>query len=737
MPFKSKARGRLLIIPCRRISYTIMAVTTNTHMVTVATELNAKLWQIQGALKLLDDGATVPFISRYRKEATGNLDEVQILTVRDRITVLRELDKRREAILSSLTEQEVLTPELEKAVRAAETLSRLEDIYLPYRPKRRTRGTIAKERGLEPLAQLLFNQKCSDPAQEAAKYVDPEKEVPDTEAALAGARDIIAEWINEDTEARAQMRRFFKQSGRLISKVVKKKEEDAAKYRDYFSLEESASRAPSHRILAVFRGAQEGFLTLKVLPPEEEALELLKKRLVSGTGEASGQVALAAEDSYKRLMGPSLENELKAELKTYADEEAIRVFASNLRELLLAPPMGGRATLGVDPGLRTGCKIVCLNAQGDLLHNETIYPLPPKSDTAGSAKRINTLVKEYGIQAVAVGNGTGGREALSFIEGLGLQGVIVTLVNESGASVYSASKTAREEFPDQDLTVRGSVSIARRLMDPLAELVKIDPKSIGVGQYQHDVDQRQLKKSLDDVVSSCVNAVGVDVNTASKELLSYVSGLNSKTAKALVEYRNSNGAFGNRETVLKAPGLGTKSFEQCAGFLRIPGGKNPLDASAVHPERYVLVEQMARDLGASVDDLIKQQELRRKINLRNYISDDTGMPTLKDIMAELEKPGRDPREEFSVFSFAEGVETMEDLQTGMELPGVVTNVTNFGAFVDIGVHQDGLVHISQLADHFVHDPREEVKVNQKVKVRVVDVDISRKRIALSMKEPTA
>jgi len=703
------------------------------NILIVAKELNIKAEQVASVVKLLSEDSTVPFIARYRKEVTGNLDEVAIIAIRDRIELLAELDKRREAIIKSLTEQEKLTPELEQQVMEAGTLSKLEDIYLPYRPKRRTRGMIAKEKGLEPLAEILFAQGEPDPDTEAVKYVDTDKGVSSPADALQGARDIIAEWINENSEAREEMRTFFTRKASMSSKVVKGSEKDGTKYRDYFEWNEPVKDAPSHRILALLRGSDEGHLLIHFLPDEEEAVSLLERKFVKKGSPAAGVIAEAVKDSYKRLMGPSMENDLRSDLKKKADDEAIRVFAENVKELLLASPLGEKSVLALDPGLRTGCKLVCLSRQGNLVYNDAIYPLEPYNKKEESAKKIKELCAKYKIEAIAIGNGTGGREALAFCKSIGLENLIITMVNESGASVYSASDVARREFPEQDVTVRGAVSIGRRLMDPLAELVKIDPKSIGVGQYQHDVDQKDLKKSLDDAVMSCVNAVGVEVNTASGELLKYVSGLSPRMADAIVKYRSEKGAFRNREELKKVSGMGPKTFEQAAGFLRIRNGENPLDSSAVHPESYSIVQKMAEDLSCSVSDLISNSSLRQKIRLEKYVTDIIGIPTLKDIMSELEKPGRDPRKEFELFSFKEGVNEISDLEKGMVLSGVVTNVTAFGAFVDIGVHQDGLVHISHLADKFVENPHSFIKVNQKVQVTVIDVDAERKRIALSMK----
>jgi uncharacterized protein len=611
----------------------------------------------------------------------------------------------------------------------------LEDIYLPYRPKRRTRATVAKEKGLEPLAQRLFTQDDIDPLAEAAAFVDPEKGVDSAEDALAGARDIIAEWVNEDQTARARMRDFYSSKAVFKSKVIPEKEAEGIKYKDYFDWEEPVSTAPSHRILALRRGEKEGFLTLRILPPEDEALDILDSLFVKGEGRASEQVKMSAHDSYKRLLSPSMETEIRLSTKKRADEEAIRVFVENLRQLLFAPPLGQKNVLAIDPGFRTGCKVVCLDRQGKLLHTETIYPLQSEKGAADAGSKILGICERFHIEAIAVGNGTAGRETETFIRSLDLpKNIQVVMVNESGASVYSASEVAREEFPDQDVTVRGAVSIGRRLMDPLAELVKIDPKSIGVGQYQHDVDQGALKNSLDDVVVSSVNRVGVEANTASKQLLTYISGLGPQLAKGIVEYRNEHGPFQSREGLKQVPRLGPKAFEQAAGFLRIRDGENPLDRSAVHPESYPIVDAMARDLGCSVLDLMREEKLRERINLKQYISEKVGLPTLNDILSELSKPGRDPREQFETFKFAEGVEKIEDVKPGMKLPGIATNITAFGVFVDIGVHQDGLVHISELSNRFVKNPSEVVKVHQKVLVTVLGVDLERRRISLSMKD---
>ncbi len=704
------------------------------HIAIIAKELGLSVSQITATTALLNDGATVPFISRYRKEATGSLDEVAVAAIRDRLEQLRELDKRREAILKSLEERSLLTDALRTKIGSADSLTSLEDIYLPFRPKRRTRAMMAKEKGLEPLAAALFSQEEMDIEAAAASYLDAEKGVATSEEALAGARDIIAEWVSEDQTARARLRELFATKGMLRSKVMSNKEDEAIKYRDYFDWEEPISRAPSHRILAIRRGESEGFLIMRVTPPEDEALDLLEALFLKGNNTASEQVKLALHDSYKRLLTSSMEGEIRLAAKKRADEEAIRVFVENLRQLLLAPPLGRKSVLAIDPGFRTGCKVVCLDRQGKLLHNDTIYPHFSDKGVGEAGAKIKDLCSRFSIEAIAIGNGTAGRETEAFVRGLGLAPAIdIVMVNESGASIYSASDVAREEFPDHDLTVRGSVSIGRRLTDPLAELVKIDPKSIGVGQYQHDVDQIALKKSLDDVVSSCVNGVGVELNTASRQLLTYVSGLGPQLAKGIVEYRNEHGPFRSREDLKKIPRLGPKAFEQAAGFLRIRDGENPLDGSAVHPEAYPIVSAMAQDLHCSVVDLMKDNSLRQNINLSRYVTDTAGMPTLSDIMSELAKPGRDPRSQFESFHFAEHVQKVEDLEPGMKLPGIVTNIAAFGVFVDIGVHQDGLVHISELADRFVKNPADVVKVHQKVTVTVMEVDLQRKRISLSMK----
>jgi len=706
----------------------------DTHIYLIARELSLETAQVKATVELIEEGATVPFISRYRKEATGSLDEVAVTAVRDRLRQLEELDARREAILKSLEKNGHLTDELKAEVMAAQTLMELEDIYLPYKPKRRTRATIAREKGLEPLATAVFEQTGIDPAHIAIDYVDPEKGVETAEDALSGARDIIAETINDNSEARSALRVLFNKSGTISSRVATGKETEGAKFRDYFEWEEPAATAPSHRILAMRRGEKEDMLDLTITPPGEKAVSLLTEMFVTGEGPDSEQVSMAVEDCYKRLLSSSMETEARLATKDRADREAIRVFAGNLRELLMAPPMGSRRLMGFDPGFRTGCKVVCLDRQGKLLHHDTVYPHTGERKATQAKEKITKLVEQFQVEAIAVGNGTAGRETEAFIRNLKLpQSVQIVMVNESGASIYSASGAAREEFPDLDLTVRGAVSIGRRLMDPLSELVKIDAKSIGVGQYQHDVDQSALKQELDDVVISCVNGVGVDVNRASVQLLTYVSGLGPQLAKNIVALRDEKGPFRSRVELKKVPRLGPKAFEQSAGFLRITDGKNPLDGSAVHPESYHIVDAMAADLDCTVQDLLKQSEIRKKIVLSQYVSEKTGLPTLRDILDELAKPGRDPRNRFEVFEFAEGITGMDDLIIGMKLPGIVTNVTAFGAFVDIGVHQDGLVHISQLSDRYVKNPADIVKVQQRVEVSVLDVDLDRKRISLSMK----
>ena len=704
----------------------------------IAQELGLRPAQAGAVIRLLDEGATVPFIARYRKEATGSLDEVAVTAIRDRLAAGRELDKRREAIVASLEERNLLTPELRAKVEAAASLTLLEDIYLPYRPKRRTRASAARERGLEPLADLLARQERCLPETLAAGFVAPDKDVADAEAALAGARDILAERFAEDQTARERLRGVFGREGLMRCKAASGKEDDpdAAKYRDYFAWDEPAAQAPPHRILAMLRGEEEGFLRLSLRPRDEErAKETLARLFVRNDGPCGREVRAAALDGYARLLAPALETELRNRLKERADAASIRVFADNLRQLLLAPPLGPKSIIAVDPGFRTGCKAVCLSPAGKLLEYATVNP-HAGSDKA-RAEAGATLVRlalKHGAEVAAVGNGTAGRETEAFIRSLpDWPPIPVVMVSENGASVYSASEAARAEFPDLDLTYRGAVSIGRRLADPLAELVKIDPKAIGVGQYQHDVNQTELKRCLDDVVTSCVNAVGVELNTASEQLLAYVSGLGPTLARNIVAFRHENGPFQTRRDLLKVPRLGPKAFEQCSGFLRIRGGRQPLDASAVHPESYAVVECMAKDAGTSVSELMRSPERRRAVDISRYVTDTLGLPTLTDIMKELEKPGRDPRGPFKPFAFAEGVHALEDLRPGMKLPGIVTNITAFGAFVDIGVHQDGLVHISQLADRFVRDPNEVVRVHQEVAVTVLDVDIPRKRISLSMR----
>lgn len=691
--------------------------------------------RVQNTLKLLLDGATIPFISRYRKEATGGMDEVQISEINARYEKLCELAKRKETILSTIGELGKLTPELSKRIADCWEGTELEDIYLPYKPKRKTRAEIARQKGLEPLAVLLLMQRENNLAAKARAFV--KGDVKDEEDALKGARDIIAEQVNEDERARNQIRRQFERQGVITAKVVKGKEGDeaAAKYRDYFDFSEPLKRCTSHRLLAIRRGEKEGILKVSITPADEtECGERLERLFVKTNNECAHQVAEAVNDAYKRLLKPSIETEYAAISKEKADDEAIRVFAGNLRQLLLAPPLGQKRVMGIDPGFRTGCKVVCLDAQGALLHNEAIYPHPPKSEYKQATRKLTQLVEQYKIEAIAIGNGTASRETEQFVTSQRYDREIqVFVVSEDGASIYSASKTAREEFPDYDVTVRGAVSIGRRLIDPLAELVKIDPKSIGVGQYQHDVDQSKLKASLDQTVESCVNLVGVNVNTASKHLLTYVSGLGAALAQNIVDYRTENGAFRSRRELLKVPRMGAKAFEQCAGFLRIPGAENPLDNSAVHPESYSVVERMAKDLGCSVTDLIKDKELRSRIKIENYITDSVGLPTLTDIMQELDKPGRDPRRKIEMFEFDKNVRTLDDLQEGMELPGIVTNITNFGCFVDIGIKENGLVHVSQLADRFISDPSTVVSIHQHVRVRVMSIDRERKRIQLTMK----
>lgn len=701
----------------------------------IAAAMKLQEHRVENTLKLLQGGATIPFISRYRKEATGGMDEVQISEINDRYEKLCELAKRKETIISTIEEQGKITAELRSRIDNCWDSTELEDIYLPFKPKRKTRAEAARQKGLEPLAIILMMQRENNLMAKAAQFV--KGEVKDEEDALKGARDIIAEQVNEDERARNQVRNIFTRQAIITAKVVKgkEKEEDAAKYRDYFDFSEPLKRCTSHRLLAIRRGEAEGILKVTISPEEdEECTDRLERQFVRGNGECSSQVAEAVKDAYKRLLKPAIETEFSALSKEKADEEAIRVFAENLRQLLLAPPLGQKRVMGIDPGFRTGCKVVCLDAQGTLLHNEAIYPHPPKSEEALAARKIVKLVEQYKIEAIAIGNGTASRETERFVTSQRYdREVQVFVVSEDGASIYSASKTAREEFPDYDVTVRGAVSIGRRLMDPLAELVKIDAKSIGVGQYQHDVDQTKLKESLDRTVESCVNLVGVNLNTASKHLLTYVSGLGPSLAQNIVDYRTENGPFASRKELLKVPRMGAKAFEQCAGFLRIPGANNPLDNSAVHPESYAIVEKMAKDMKCTVADLIKDKELRAKIDIKKYVTDTVGLPTLNDIMKELDKPGRDPRQQIQVFEFDKDVKTLDDLREGMELPGIVTNITNFGCFVDIGIKENGLVHISQLADKFVSDPTTVVSIHQHVRVRVLGIDHERKRVQLTMK----
>ena len=701
----------------------------------IAAELKLPAHRIANTLKLLQGGATIPFISRYRKEATGGLDEVQIGDIQTRYEKLCELSKRKETVLSTIEEQGKLTPELKARISACWNATELEDIYLPFKPKRKTRAETARAKGLEPLALLLMMQKENNLAAKVRNFV--KGEVKDEEDALKGARDILAEQISEDERSRNLMRNQFQRQALIQSKVVKGKEaeEASAKYRDYFDFCEPLKKCSSHRLLALRRGESEGVLKVTIFPEDEDMCnERLQRLFVRANNECAHQVKEALTDAYKRLLKPAIETEFAALSKEKADEEAIRVFAENLRQLLLAPPLGQKRVMGIDPGFRTGCKVVCLDAQGTLLHNEAIYPHPPKSEYAQAARKIVKLVEQYKIEAIAIGNGTASRETEQFVTSQRYdREVQVFVVSEDGASIYSASKTAREEFPDYDVTVRGAVSIGRRLMDPLAELVKIDAKSIGVGQYQHDVDQTKLKASLDQTVESCVNLVGVNVNTASKHLLTYVSGLGPTLAQNIVDYRTENGPFESRRQLLKVPRMGAKAYEQCAGFLRIPQAKNPLDNSAVHPESYPIVEQMAKDLNCTVTDLIKDKELRSKIDLKKYVTDTVGLPTLTDILQELDKPGRDPRQKIQVFEFDKNVRTLDDLQEGMELPGIVTNITNFGCFVDIGIKENGLVHVSQLADRFVSNPADVVRIHQHVRVKVMSIDHERKRIQLTMK----
>jgi uncharacterized protein len=698
----------------------------------IAQQVGVKNHQVKNTIELLNEGATVPFISRYRKERTGNLDEVQVLQIKELSEKFTELEKRRETVLKTIEEQEKLTPELKERIENCYDPVELEDIYLPYKPKRRTKATIARERGLEPLAKIIMKQFERDPESRAASFLNDE--VPSTDDALSGARDIIAEWISENEKARNIVRREFERNAVITAKVVKGKEEEAEKYRDYFDWNEPLKKCPSHRLLAMRRGENEGFLRVSVKPNETRPLENLTRFFVKGNNASAQQVELAVKDSYKRLIEPSIETEFAALSKEKADDEAIKVFAENLRQLLLAPPLGQKRILAIDPGYRTGCKVVCLDEQGNLLHNETIYPHKPQEDKKMAAKKLSSMVEVYKIDAVAIGNGTASRETEAFVKKLRYNREIrVYVVSEDGASVYSASSVARQEFPQYDVTVRGAVSIGRRLMDPLAELVKIDPKSIGVGQYQHDVDQKKLKNSLDSVVELSVNAVGVNLNTASQHLLTYISGLGPQLAQNIVDYRKEKGLFKSREELKNVPRMGPKAFEQSSGFLRIPEAENPLDNSAVHPESYHIVQKMAADLNAEVIDLVRNEELVSKIDLSKYVTSEIGLPTLNDIKNELLKPGRDPRKPIKVFEFAEGIFSIGDLKEGMVLPGIVNNITNFGAFVDVGVKQSGLIHVSELADRFISDPNEIVKLHQHIKVRVKEVDVARNRIQLSLK----
>lgn len=705
---------------------------TNVFHTLIARFLQIPEGQVERTIGLLNEGATIPFISRYRKEVTGGLDEVQIGAIKDQLDKLTELSKRKETILATIEEQGKLTPELRKRIEESWDSTEIEDLYLPYKPKRVTKAEIALRKGLEPLAKIVMMQNENNLSARIKSFI--KGEVKNAEEALQGARDIIAEWINENESARNTVRNSFAHTAMITSKVIKGKEEEGAKYRDYFDFSEPLNRASSHRLLALRRGEAEGILRVSISPDAESCLDRLNRRFVKGRGEVSEQVATAVDDSFKRLLKPSIETEFSNQSKAKADEEAIRVFAENLRQLLLAPPLGQKRVLGVDPGYRTGCKLVCLDAQGNLLHNEAIFPHPPQNEKGKAAAKVSQLVATYAIDAIAIGNGTASRETEQFITNIRYdRKVQVFVVSENGASIYSASKIAREEFPEYDVTVRGAVSIGRRLMDPLAELVKIDPKSIGVGQYQHDVEQNALKKSLDQTVESCVNLVGVNVNTASKHLLTYISGLGPTLAQNIVNYRAEHGPFTSRKELMKVPRMGEKAFEQSAGFLRIPDGKNPLDNSAVHPESYPIVERMAKDLKCSVADLITDKALKKKLKLTDYLTDKVGMPTLLDIMEELDKPGRDPRQTIQVFAFDPTVKTIEDLKEGQVLPGIVTNITNFGCFVDVGIKENGLVHISELADRFVSDPTQVVSIHQHVKVKVLSVDLSRKRVQLSMK----
>jgi uncharacterized protein len=704
------------------------------YSVTISEKLDIRIQQVSATQKLLEEGATVPFISRYRKEVTGSLDEVQVTEIRDLLIKLKELDQRRDTILKTIDEQGKLSPELKAKIEKADTLTDLEDLYLPYKPKRKTKASIAKEKGLEPLADIIWKQGSEDVDTAAQGYIDDEKEVKTAEEALQGARDIIAERINENADVRNRLRKIFSNESVITSKLIKSKEAAAEKYKDYFEWSEQLKNIPSHRLLAIRRGEKEMMLSVDISPDEMTSVDAIERQVIQGSGSSLPHMQLAVKDAYKRLLKPSIETEMRVDSKQKADREAIAVFAENLKQLLMAAPLGQRSVLALDPGFRTGCKLVCLNPQGKLVHNSTIYPNAPQRQTQQAAAIVRQLVDEYQIDAIVIGNGTASRETESFVKQISFdKKPIIAIVNESGASIYSASEVARDEFPNHDVTVRGAVSIGRRSMDPLAELVKIDPKSIGVGQYQHDVDQHALRDALDDVVMSCVNNVGVEVNTASKQLLTYVSGLGPQLAENIVKYREENGPFKDRAALKKVPRLGDKAYEQAAGFLRISGSSNILDQSAVHPERYALVNQMAKDVGCRLEELVNTANYRKMINLKQYISDEVGMPTLKDILDELEKPGRDPRDQFEAFSFDDGVNEITDLKMGMKLPGIVTNITKFGAFVDVGVHQDGLVHISHLSDQFVKDPAAVVKLQQKVQATVLEVDVARRRISLSLK----
>ena len=735
--YKKNAYRKILIFVFRygSLSVLIILLSTMNYADTIAAALGLGVRQVAKTIELLDQGATIPFIARYRKEATGSLNEVQIAAIRDQLLRLRELDARRTFILDAIRAQDKLTPELEQRIREAATMTQLEDLYLPFKPRRRTYASIAIERGLEPLADALMQQRDSNVVALAQPFVDAEKGVPTVDDALQGARHIIAERVSEDAFARSRVRNIFRRTALLTASVVRTKIEEAAKYESWFDWSEPVQKAPSHRVLAIFRGADEGLLRLHLLPAtDEEPLKVLHSQFVQGHNAAADQVAQAVDDGYRRLLAPSLETELYRQVKERADREAIRIFATNLRQLLRASPLGRKRVMAIDPGFRTGCKVVCLNEHGDLLHFDTIYPFASVREERAAMERLVMLADEFSVDAVAIGNGTAGRETEDMVRRCAFhKQPVVVMVSESGASVYSASEVARREFPDCDITVRGAVSIGRRLMDPLAELVKIDPRSIGVGQYQHDVDQHLLQEGLHDTVVSCVNSVGVELNTASPELLSYVSGIGPALADRIVEYRTDEGPFLSRRDLLKVPRLGPKAYEQCAGFLRVADSANPLDRSAVHPERYALVERMAADLGCGVEQLMADRELRGRIDLQRYCTEECGMPTLRDILAELDKPGRDPRAQFEVFEFDRSVNTIEDLKPDMVLPGIVTNITAFGAFVDVGVHHDGLVHISQMAHHRVTDPAQVVHLHQQVKVKVLEVDLRRKRISLSLK----